>query len=244
MPFHTFFGCQIHSEENSTSTKNQFSISSKKSNLKEDKKDILENTDPEVIEKYNQLLEKDLDEVNEVIKSAPTKKSQTEEVYELPRTNAKVVVMTNDEVMEDTEKASNDSMVSTQAINVDYGTTHRYTVNHNITAYAYPDSTASLVTVYRASSGGLDAQYASTAGTNSYIPTSISGPARVTDSSADQLGHDINAAGTYSVTIGGYEGIGLVTFDMDITSTIKWDTKRSTSAYVERSYNVYGDESP
>ncbi|MEC1180765.1 hypothetical protein P9B03_20130 [Metasolibacillus meyeri] len=196
---------------------------------------LLEKTNPEIINQYNALLAREISEFSIDYAKVPSGDSEVE--YTLPKTGAQITVTTTSELI----KADLSPGVQTAAlINRPFGT-YNYTIKHKITAALYPDSICALVTTYTTKSDGLRLTAASKAGTLGIFPTGIVSSAKITDSRAEKIGYDINAQGDYTVTIGGYNGIGLVSFDVTITSTVRWDASTSNSLHVTEKYSQIGD---
>lgn len=216
-----------------------------KSKLTTEEVELLNSTDPKVREEYANLLEADLNSFDfsneDLVANQP---------YELGESGAILTITT--ETTENTDMVSglNDfvTLASTSSTQYIYrahrSTPYAYQINYNITAYAYPDSITGLLTNYTVKSDGLRLTTASTAGTRSIFPTAIQASASITDARAEKLGYDINAQGDYKVTIGGYNGIGLVSFDMTLTSRVLWHGTNASGITVGQSYTENGDQSP
>lgn len=199
--------------------------------------EIIENTSPDVLEKYHAILKDEVEnlkfessntETINIYEPNNTENINTEELN-LPESNAKIEITT--------ENKLNNNIIRPR-LGVSNGT-HDYLVTYVIKAALYPDSKAVLTTTYNVTSKGLKAESCSKAGTSSPFPTSITSSCKITDSSATQIGHDINAQGDYLVTVIGTNGVGIFSYDLGIRSTIKWiGTQSSKLQTVETSYSV------
>lgn len=79
----------------------------------------------------------------------------------------------------------------------------------------------------------------STAGTMAIFPVNVNvRTVEITDKYATTVGADINGMAEFNVTIGGYNGIGLVTFNSTITSTMELTSLSSSSAGIKESRTV------
>ena len=197
------------------------------------RKEIMEDTNPLVLEEYNNIL---VDDLKDFYSSNDNEEVELATGHELPNSEAEVKVTAVD------VEEFNSNISPMQRVKKSTGD-HNYTVDHNIKATLYPDSHTVLVTNYKVKSTGLSLNYTSTAGTHAIFPTTITKSSRIIDGSATTVGSDINGLGEYNVTIGGYNGIGLLSFDMTITSTVKWTSKSTGGQNVSQSYKVSGDKS-
>lgn len=221
------------------------SVNGEESEKKIDKRqDIMESTNPKILEEYNTLLAEDLkdfyssDESEFLISqnSPAVVEDSTATIAELSQSDAEIEISTEN------VSTGIDSGIQLFAVNKKSFGDHDYKVDHNIRATLYPDSHTVLITNYKVKSTGLSINYVSTSGTYAIFPTTITKRALITDKTATSVGTDINGLGEYNVTIGGYNGIGLVSFDMRIASTIKWTAKSSNGQTVSTSYKVTGDK--
>lgn len=207
------------------------------------REEILSNTMPEVLKEYNQLLVEELSNISidttEVNQNKVIVKEDT-----LEDTGAKVAVAVESEDNTDsipgfTTFASSTTKNPTTVFKKNGD--HNYKIKYYITAHLYPDSSVGLVSTYKVKSSGISLTDATTAGTQAIFPTTIVASARVTDSKAEKVSYDTNAKGEYVVTIGGYNGIGFLSFTMTLESFIKWEAKASGGQKVKYYYKVVGD---
>lgn len=205
------------------------------SKITKPEQELLAKTNPEVIEQYNQLLVEELSNFSIDLKDSPT--GDGEVTYNLPQTGAKITVTSTSTLIEQ------DPQIGIQSYRIHrlYGK-YKYEIKYKITAALYPDSICGLITNYTAKADGLRLTSASKAGTTSIFPTTIVASASITDNRAEKIGYDINAQGDYTVTIAGYNGVGLYSFDMTIISTVVWDASASNSIYVVEKYQQDGDK--
>lgn len=213
---------------------------------------LLKSTNPAVIEEYANLLEEELRNFT-IPENMGNENSET--VYELEESGATITVVTETSPSSEipllkeelkpkylTSEVTAASTSSTNYYSRSYGT-YSYSIKYYIRAIGWPDAVAGLLTNYSVRSDGLRVNWASTAGTSGYIPTTIVGSSKVTDARAEKRGYDINAMGNYTVTIGGYNGIGLIFFDMTLVSRVLWHSTYSGGLNVGQSYSEYGDKS-
>jgi len=237
----------VHSKKETKAFKSKKAKLQGKHAITEEEKILLESTDPKVIEEYADLLEKELKN----FKISETKADGVTE-YVLGESGATITVETETESLSkddlvstmETESLIKDDLVSTMATQYRPYGSYSYSIKYHITAYAYPDSIAGLVTNYSVKADGLRLTSASNAGTLSIFPTTVVAGYSITDSRAELGGYDINAQGDYNVTIGGYNGIGLISFDMTIISRILWSATGSVGLTVNETYSQSGDKSP
>lgn len=199
--------------------------------------EIIENTSPEVLKEYDAILKDEVENLKFESSNTETiniyepnnKENINSEEVNLPESNAKVEITT--------ENKLNNNIIRPR-LGVSNGT-HDYLVSYVIKATLYPDSKAVLITTYNVTSSGLKAESCSKAGSNATFPNSITSSCAITDSSATQIGHDINAQGEYVVTVLGTNGVGIYSYEVAIRSTIKWiGTQSSKLQTVETSYSV------
>ncbi|WP_033543903.1 hypothetical protein [Planococcus sp. CAU13] len=212
-----------------------------KNAITDEEKTLLKSTDPTVIEQYNALMEEELRNFTisgesseaeyKLEKSGITIAVETETVT----TDEQPLSATNTLLMDKELKSLAPITTATYRANGSYS----YSIKYKIRAIGWPDAVAGLVTNYSVRSDGLRVNWASTSGTSGFFPTSITGSSSVTDSRAERIGYDINAQGNYTVTIGGYNGIGIITFDMTLISRILWTGTNTVS----QSYSESGDRS-
>jgi len=199
---------------------------------------LLENTDPEVIEDYFELVGKEVNSFTIPEGSSPL--GNSEETYILPISGAQIVVTTTNEFTPDPIKEQKNGTFSTLSVQKLFGT-HKYTIDYRIIAIGAIPPQSTLVTTYTNKSDGLRATGATVAGSFAILPYTQISSATITDSRAELLGYDINAKGDYKITFVGYNGVGIWSADMEIVSRILWSAQGSTSSYVEQSYSVTGD---
>ncbi|MFZ2257284.1 MAG: hypothetical protein WAV55_04000 [Clostridiaceae bacterium] len=112
----------------------------------------------------------------------------------------------------------------------------QYTAAFDIYHFLYPDTRLRLVNRYSVSPKGLIMTSVSTAGTWSIFPVTVKvRSAEITDKYATAVGNDINGFAEFNVTIGGYNGIGLVSFNTAIISTMELIHLSSQSATIKQS---------
>lgn len=222
--------------ESSKSKLNSLTLnSSEESNINKKREDIIANTDPVVLNDYNEKLQEDFDAIEADINNSQQEIDSTV-TYDLPGTGGKIDVTLSDTLIEVHPKVKD--VMSVTRIQQPFGS-YNYQVKYRIYHVLYPDAWAVLNTYYKTSSGGLTATSSSTAGTGGIFPAQVSGSSKVTDSRAEKLSYDINAQGDYTVTYIGANGIGLLSYDITLISRVKWVAQGSTSSYVERSYTKY-----
>ncbi|WHY98468.1 hypothetical protein [Peribacillus simplex] len=85
----------------------------------------------------------------------------------------------------------------------------------------------------------MTAESSSTVGTTGVFPLQISKSSKLTDKRAEKVGYDINAQGDYTLTWVGYNGIGFVSYDRTIISSVKLTKLTSANATVSTSYKQY-----
>jgi hypothetical protein len=198
---------------------------------------LLVDVNPEVIEEYNNTLVKDIEEINnQIILKGETQ--EKEAIYELPNAGGHVIITTSSEEISKSndKKLSKNTYKQMWAMNIPHGD-HKYTVRYAISAFMYPDSYAGLITYFKSNSSGLTATSTSKVGTQGVFPTTVVASTRITDSRAEKVGYDINAQGDYTVTHGGYNGIGIVSFEITIISTIKLISMGASNG-IDQSYTV------
>lgn len=195
--------------------------------------EIIKNTNPQVLEEYHIILAEDIKNTDINVTGTDTvnilgNDNVSSEEITLPNSNAKIEIIT--------ETKNDKSILPRLAVN--HGTTD-YLITHVISATLYPDSKAVLTTTYNVTSKGLKAENCTKAGTTGFFPTTIVSSCSITDDKATAYGHDINALGEYNVTIAGYNGIGIITYELAIRSSIKWTgTLSSKQQIVERTHTV------
>lgn len=114
-----------------------------------------------------------------------------------------------------------------------------YTASFDIYHFLFPDTRLRLVNRYSVSSKGLVMTSLSTAGTMAIFPVNVNvRTVEITDKYATTVGADINGMAEFNVTIGGYNGIGLVTFNSTITSTMELTSLSSSSVGIKESRTV------
>ena len=219
------------------------SLVSSSQSLSDEEVSLAEKTSPEVLEQYAELLGTELKNFEIPEEESPEGDSQV--TYTLPQSGAEITVTTTDEPATDEIITKSSSVYNVQArsslVSRPYGT-YSYKISYAITAALYPDSKCGLVTTYTTKSDGLRLTSTSTAGTTGIFPTTITASSKATDKRAEKIGYDINAQGNYKVTIGGYNGIGIYSFDMQLRSTVRWDAKTSSSLHVTQKYSQIGDK--
>lgn len=222
--------------------KSSNSLISSSQSLSDEELSLVKKTSPEVFEQYSELLETEL--ANFKISEDESAEGDSEVTYILPQSGAEITVTATDELSNDviTESSSVNNIQALSLVSRPFGT-YSYKIAYAIRAIGYSDSKCGLVTTYTAKSDGLRLTSTSTAGTFGIFPTNIVASSKAIDTRAEKIEYDINAQGNYKVTIGGYNGIGIATFDMSITSTVRWDAKTSTSLHVTQKYTQMGDRS-
>jgi len=115
----------------------------------------------------------------------------------------------------------------------------KYTASYDFYHFMYPDTHFRLINRYKINKSGLTMNSLSTAGTSAVIPTTVAvRRTTITDKYAEKEGWDINGLADYNLTQVGYNGVGLISLDISIRSTIKLDTLYSSSAKVSQSRTV------
>ncbi|WP_214704248.1 MULTISPECIES: hypothetical protein [unclassified Exiguobacterium] len=217
-----------------------YSVLSSNEGLLPEELTLIKNTSPEVLNQYNELLEEEISVFS--IADDENLGGNSKVTYTLPKTGAEITVVTSNELVELAKTPQNKATVQSLQLIRSFGT-YSYKIAYSIRALLYPDSTCGLVTTYTTRSDGLRLTGHSTSGTSSIFPTAIKASSQAIDSRAEKIGYDINAMGLYNVTVGGYNGIGLMSFDMSITSKVRWDASTSTGLKVTQTYSQVGDKS-
>ncbi|MEK5105095.1 hypothetical protein MKX83_24445 [Cytobacillus sp. FSL M8-0252] len=209
----------------------------------EETKYLYENTDPVILTNYLNELGDEIvsafEELTEEVSSEISLDTNDSETYQ--ETVSKVTE--NDVLVEVTVTDENVDQDTSGSIIKPFATekfgSRSYKVDYAFYHALYPDTHMVLITYYNASSKGLTATSTSKAGSSAMFPTTLVSSTKITDKTANVVGHDINGQGDYVMTIGGYNGIGLVTRNITVISTIKLTKISSSSVNVSKSYKVY-----
>ncbi|MEK5176729.1 hypothetical protein NST63_26675 [Heyndrickxia sp. FSL W8-0496] len=202
---------------------------------------LLKNTDPIVLNQYfdeffnevNSSMEVLMEKANKESLNINTKNNNGTILY-----NDKIYLSHGEKVQIIIKDEPEASIGITGSEYKEYGN-RRYTATFKINAIAWPDSTISLVNHYKIGSYGLKMTSVDSAGTTAIFPTTIKVVSTdITDGVAEKVGYDINGRGQYTVTIGGYNGIGLITRHYTLTSTIKLEKLYNDAAVVNQSFSV------
>lgn len=199
---------------------------------------LLYDTDPKVLEEYqkevsievSKKIEDLADETNLEINTENNSGMTKHETIQLEDGSVLEVIVSDVPVIEKT-------MMRASAT-YNYGS-RSYSVKTRVKHILYPDGWTGLVTYYKIGKSGLTAESSSTVGTTGVFPLQISKSSKLTDKRAEKVGYDINAQGDYTLTWVGYNGIGLVSYDRTIISSVKLTKLTSTNATVSTSYKQY-----
>lgn len=223
-----------------------FKLESENGELKsEDSKEILENTDPIIIKEYNNYLEEEVINAMSELSNESEMQFDINDSKEIIKTNS--IELNDGTIIELTETIGDVDQTLSKfnlIFNVasvtgthNYGSRY-YQCKYNIKYVGYPDTVCSLYTYFNASkSSGFTATSTSTAGSSTVAPTTLSKSSRITDSRAERVGYDINGQGDYNATIIGYNGVGIVSYDISMVSTIRLDALNSTT-YKSTAWNT------
>jgi hypothetical protein len=197
---------------------------------------LVENTEPEVLEAYTDQLENEISAaINQV----------TEEGAVLDTDGNDVITNTvdlSDGGVVEVEQALvvEEQPTDIQPLASDYlyfmGTKTYYEATIAIKHILYPSTKLVLKTGFSINSKGIKAEYASKAGTFAAFPNTVSGSATITDSSAYVVGQDINAQGDYDYAAVGIGGQGIFNSSHTLISTVKLLKLSSKSATVRVSF--------
>ncbi|GGJ76380.1 hypothetical protein [Virgibacillus salexigens] len=197
----------------------------------EKRKFLFENSNPKALKKYIEDLMVEVknamqDLSNDVEFNTESPLNVSKDSIKLP--NGGMVKAT----VTDSADASTGNIMPMEYVTKGFGD-RRYTATYKVYHVAYPDTTLKLVNRYNISKSGLKMTSVGTGGTYAVFPTTVNPKSdRITDKYAQKEGWDINGQADYVVTVGGYNGIGLVTKTYTIRSTIKLVDLYSSSAYV------------
>lgn len=200
---------------------------------------IFSSSTEEAKEEYDQQMATEIEELTEQI-------NELEENYE-GYYSSEVTLSNGTEVLyEATDFSEEDFSLQAMLPSPDVHTTKAYgarmfTSSVKFTSYGVTVGKIALGTHYTIGNTGLVMRYASKAGTESYMkPFDITvATVKVTDSKAEKVGYDINAAGDY--TVKGAAGVFSGTKYMELRSTIKLDTldKVGKKARVKQSFTFH-----
>ncbi|MBN1040230.1 hypothetical protein FDB39_17320 [Clostridium botulinum] len=106
---------------------------------------------------------------------------------------------------------------------------YTYKVKHTL----FPDTQLCLTTIFDVGKNAIECTSSSTKGTSAIIPVTVSKSSKVYKSKAKNHGEYIGAQGDYTVTVAGYDGIGLVSLDFTVKSKIVLDYIGTSGAEVD-----------
>lgn len=198
---------------------------------------VVNNTNPQILEQYEELLRKDLKNLNgQFIQHGDS----LDAVYDLPESGGVVKISTSTELvgLDDLliSNTNTSEIVPFANISRTFGS-YSYKAKYTIENTLWPDATLGLVTNYKVASNGLTATTCSNVGTKSGIATDITASCEVTDSRAEKVGYDINAQGSYKIVYG-LGGINPVTQYATMTSRVYWNFKGTSAQSVNESFTV------
>lgn len=206
---------------------------------------ILKNTNPLVLETYTKnFFQEAADAISRLSKESMSTDIQLpinlkKNRMELPNGGVvqSLVIDQAEEDILNNVSTMNNTFATTEKIYVATVFGNRiYTASFNVYHFLYPDTRLRLVNRYSVSSNGLVMTSVSTAGTMAIFPTTVKiRTVEITDKYAQTAGNDINGLAEFNVTIGGYNGIGLMSFNTTIISTIKLTSLTSKTATIEES---------
>ncbi len=201
-----------------------------------ERKYMFENTNPEILKVYTERFFDEVDEAidgmlnEEFIADTSNPLNVKEDAQALPGGG----VVTSLE----TDTREGGGIMTYSTVNKGFGD-RRYTASYNISHFAYPDTKLRLVNRYKINKKGLTMTSTSTGGTGAVFPNTVSIKSnKITDKYAPKVGHDINGLAEYKLTIVGYNGVGLLTKDYSINSSIKLKALYSKSAKVSQTRSV------
>lgn len=198
-----------------------------------EKQDILNNTPDDVKVAYVLSLQDEMTNVvatNETFKTLSVTEGGTEEIISnVYKINEAVDV---ELVIEDEDEGQNNARgaVAGGSVKKDLGN-RKTTGTYKCKLLGITIITAKLTLGYTVNKTNLTARYATTSKT--VTVGSVTSSAKITDSKAAEVGHDMNCVGTYNINIAGYAGV-----EMELELIVKWysdvdsDTKYLT-------YNLY-----
>lgn len=207
----------------------------------EERQFIFDNTKPNVLNSYLKEVAKEIEDAikelsKQEIKITTNNPKDVIKKSIKTKNNATVEVTLTDEAVADPEP-TDDFIIKPLALE-SFGD-RSYRIDYAYYHFAYPATHMVLNMFYKISSSGLTLITTSKAGTSSVFPTTVVGSTKIIDSRAEKEGYDINAQGDYTMTVGGYNGIGFVTINVTIIGTVKLVYMNSSSANVDKYYSVY-----
>lgn len=115
---------------------------------------------------------------------------------------------------------------------------NEYEVDYRVKHTLYPDTHLCLVTTFDVNKQNIECTSSSTKGTATVFPVTVTKSSKVYKSKASKKDEYIGAQGDYTVTVGGYDGIGFVSMDYTIKSKIKLNYIGTSGAEVKASYSA------
>ncbi|MFJ8103359.1 hypothetical protein [Lysinibacillus sp. NPDC096212] len=202
-----------------------------------EKKEIIENTNPEVINQYIDLLEEDLKDLDSTLIDVQQDGYSSEVIHELPKSGGIVKVETSTDIISVEDNFNNImSRAFIPNISRKFGS-YQYNIVYKVENLLLPDAALGLVTYYSVGSYGLKATSCSNSGTKGSLVTDISASCKVTDDKAEKVGYDINAQGDFKITHG-IGGVNAKQLYGTITSRVYWNAKGTSAQSVNESYTA------
>ncbi|MBC2173913.1 hypothetical protein [Listeria booriae] len=205
--------------------------------LSEARENILENTDPEVLEEYGEKLQNEVTEATneladklELTSNAENPENQYASATTTLDDGTVLEVNVSDTALPNLLRAT----TSTEKFGA-----RSYKVESRVYHVMYPDGWICLLTFYNVGKSGLTATGTSVGGTRGLFPLSINASSKITDKRAEKNGYDINGQGDYTLNYVGTHGIGIYVMYRTLVSTVKLNNLYASSAKVTKSFQLY-----
>lgn len=206
------------------------------SKLNAERENIIENTEPEILEEYKEDLQNEVTEAtNELADSLEltTDAGNPENQYASATTT-----LDDGTVLEVNVSDTAVTNLLRAATTEKFGA-RSYKVESRVYHVLYPDGWICLLTFYNVNGSGLTATGTSVGGTRGLFPLSINASSKITDKRAEKNGYDINGQGDYTLNYVGTHGIGIYVMYRTLVSTVKLNKLYSASASVTKSFKLY-----
>ena len=195
--------------------------------------EIIEDTEPKVLEEYFKNLGEDLKNLNTSLNNV-SQSGDNSNTYDLPKSGGSVEIETSDELLS-LERPPSEIMPFV-TVSKPFGS-HQYKIVYRVKNTLLPDANLGLVTYYKVSAKGLTATSCSNAGSTGSIVTDITASCKITDDIAEKVGYDINAQGDFKVT-NGLAGINYSSIYVTIVSSLTWKHEGITAQSIIQDYTV------